>query len=251
MIVCGASAYSRTIDFRAFAEVARSVGAFLLADIAHIAGLVAAGVHPSPVPHAEFVTTTTHKTLRGPRGGMILCKAEHAKALDKAVFPGQQGGPLEHMIAAKAVCFREALSDSFRAYQTQIVTNAKVLADEMSRRGYRLVSGGTDNHLFLVDLGQSGRGITGSLAESTLERIGVTVNKNMIPYDPRKPMDPSGIRLGTPLVTSRGMGTDEMRVIARLVDEALLAPHDDAKLAALREETRGLTRRFPIRGRYV
>ncbi|MEZ0228113.1 MAG: serine hydroxymethyltransferase [Planctomycetota bacterium] len=249
MIVCGASAYSRVIDFKAFSEVAKSVGAYLLADIAHIAGLVAAGLHPSPVPHADFVTTTTHKTLRGPRGGMILCKAEHAKALDKAVFPGQQGGPLEHVIAAKAVSFGEALGPDFKAYQKQIVENARVLAEEMAKRGYRLVSGGTDNHLFLVDLGP--KNLTGAVAENTLTEIGITINKNMIPYDPRKPMDPSGIRLGTPLVTSRGMGQDEMRKIADLIDRALQAKDDKKALAALHEETRELTRRFPIRGRYV
>jgi glycine hydroxymethyltransferase len=249
MIVCGASAYSRVIDFKAFAEVAKSVGAYLLADIAHIAGLVAAGIHPSPVPHADFTTTTTHKTLRGPRGGMILCKAEHAKAVDKSVFPGQQGGPLEHVIAAKAVSFQEALQPEFKAYQKQIVENARVLAEEMAKRGYRLVSAGTDNHLFLVDLGP--KNLTGAVAENTLTEIGITINKNMIPYDPRKPMDPSGIRLGTPLVTSRGMGTAEMKQIADLIDRALVAKDDKAKLAALHEETRELTRRFPIRSRYV
>jgi glycine hydroxymethyltransferase len=249
MIVCGASAYSRTIDFEGFARVAKSVGAYLLADIAHIAGLVAAGLHPSPVPHADFVTTTTHKTLRGPRGGMILCKAEHAKALDKAVFPGQQGGPLEHVIAAKAVSFQEALAPDFKQYQKAIVENARVLADEMAKRGYRLVSGGTDNHLFLIDLGP--KQLTGAIAEDTLTEIGITINKNMIPYDPRKPMDPSGIRLGTPLVTSRGMGTAEMQKIADLIDRALKAKDDKAALARLQGETKELTRRFPIRARYV
>ena len=249
MIVCGASAYSRVIDFKAFSDVAKSVGAYLLADIAHIAGLVAAGLHPSPIPHADFTTTTTHKTLRGPRGGMILCKAEHAKAVDKSVFPGQQGGPLEHVIAAKAVSFLEALAPEFKAYQKQIVENARVLAEEMAKRGYRLVSGGTDNHLFLVDLGP--KNLTGAVAENTLTEIGITINKNMIPYDPRKPMDPSGIRLGTPLVTSRGMGTAEMKQIADLIDRALVAKDDKAKLASLHEETRELTRRFPIRSRYM
>ncbi len=249
MIVCGASAYSRVIDFKAFSEVAKSVGAYLLADIAHIAGLVAAGLHPSPIPHADFTTTTTHKTLRGPRGGMILCKAEHAKAVDKSVFPGQQGGPLEHVIAAKAVSFLEALAPEFKAYQKQIVENARVLAEEMAKRGYRIVSGGTDNHLFLVDLGP--KNLTGAVAENTLTEIGITINKNMIPYDPRKPMDPSGIRLGTPLVTSRGMGTAEMKQIADLIDRALVAKDDKAKLASLHEETRELTRRFPIRSRYM
>ena len=249
MIVCGASAYSRVIDFKAFSEVAKSVGAYLLADIAHIAGLVAAGLHPSPIPHADFTTTTTHKTLRGPRGGMILCKAEHAKAVDKSVFPGQQGGPLEHVIAAKAVSFLEALAPEFKAYQKQIVENARVLAEEMAKRGYRIVSGGTDNHLFLVDLGP--KNLTGAVAENTLTEIGITINKNMIPYDPRKPMDPSGIRLGTPLVTSRGMGTAEMKQIADLIERALVAKDDKPKLASLHEETRDLTRRFPIRSRYM
>jgi glycine hydroxymethyltransferase len=249
MIVCGASAYSRTIDFEGFSKVAKGVGAYLLADIAHIAGLVAAGLHPSPVPHADFVTTTTHKTLRGPRGGMILCKAEHAKAIDKSVFPGQQGGPLEHVIAAKAVSFLEALRPEFKDYQRQIIENAKTLADEMTKRGYRLISGGTDNHLFLVDLGP--KDLTGAIAESTLDKIGITINKNMIPYDPRKPMDPSGIRLGTPLVTSRGMGTAEMRKIADLIDRALQARADDAKLAKLKDEVRALTKQFPVRPRYV
>jgi glycine hydroxymethyltransferase len=249
MIVCGASAYSRIIDFKAFSEVAKSVGAYLLADIAHIAGLVAAGLHPSPVAHADFVTTTTHKTLRGPRGGMILCKSEHAKALDKAVFPGQQGGPLEHVIAAKAVSFKEALGPDFKQYQKSIVENAGVLCEEMIARGYRIVSGGTDNHLFLVDLGN--KDMAGAKAESALDKIGIVVNKNMIPYDPRKPMDPSGIRLGTPLVSSRGMGAREMRTIADLIDRALQASSDEKALAKLREETRKLASGFPIRPRYV
>ena len=249
MIVCGASAYSRIIDFKAFSEIAKSVGAYLLADIAHIAGLVAAGLHPSPVPFADFVTTTTHKTLRGPRGGMILCKAEHAKALDKAVFPGQQGGPLEHVIAAKAVSFKEALTNDFKQYQKNIVENAGVLCQEMTQRGYRVVSGGTDNHLFLVDLGT--KDLTGAVAEKALDKIGIVVNKNMIPYDPRKPMDPSGIRLGTPLVSSRGMGTREMKTIADLCDRALKVHSDDKALAKLREETRQLAQGFPIRPRYV
>src|SRR5579872_1406224 len=249
MIVCGASAYSRIIDFKSFGEIAKSVGAYLLADIAHIAGLVAAGLHPSPIPHADFVSTTTHKTLRGPRGGMVMCKAEHQKALDKAVFPGQQGGPLEHVIAAKAVSFQEALTSDFKAYQKQIVENSKTLCDEMAKKGYRIVSGGTDNHLFLVDLGN--KNMAGATAESTLTEIGVTVNKNMIPYDPRKPMDPSGIRLGTPLVTSRGMGTAEMRTIADLIDRALKDHADPKKLEKLHEETRRLSERFKIRPRYL
>jgi glycine hydroxymethyltransferase len=249
MIVCGASAYSRTIDFKAFSEVAKSVGAYLLADIAHIAGLVAAGLHPSPVPFADFVTTTTHKTLRGPRGGMILCKGEHAKALDKAVFPGQQGGPLEHVIAAKAVSFKEALTSDFKQYQKNIVENSAVLCQEMLQRGYRIVSGGTDNHLFLVDLGT--KDLTGAVAEKALDKIGIVVNKNMIPYDPRKPMDPSGIRLGTPLVSSRGMGPKEMKTIVDLIDRALKAHADDKALAKLRDETQKLAQGFPIRPRYV
>ncbi|MCW8141848.1 MAG: serine hydroxymethyltransferase [Planctomycetota bacterium] len=246
LIVCGASAYSRTIDFEAFARIAKEVGAYLLADIAHIAGLVAAGLHPSPVPHADFVTTTTHKTLRGPRGGMVLCKGEHKKALDKSVFPGQQGGPLGHVVAAKAVAFKEALSPAFRDYQQAVIANAARLAERLAARGYRVVSGGTDNHLFLMDLGP--RDLTGQAAESALDAVGITVNKNMIPYDPRKPMDPSGIRIGTPTVTTRGMGLAEMDQIADLIDRALTARADPAASAAVREQVQALCARFPLWG---
>ncbi len=244
MIVCGASAYSRTIDFEAFAAVAREVGAYLLCDIAHIAGLVAAGLHPSPVPHADFVTTTTHKTLRGPRGGLVLCKDQHKKALDKSVFPGQQGGPLGHVIAAKAVAFREAQAPGFRAYQERVVANARRLADGLAGRGYRIVSGGTDNHLFLVDLGP--KGLAGGAAETALDEVGITVNKNMIPYDPRKPMDPSGVRLGTPTITTRGMGLEEMDQVAALIDRALTG--GAGARDAVRAEVRALCARFPLWG---
>ena len=244
MIVCGASAYSRTIDFEPFAAIAREVGAYLLADIAHIAGLVAAGLHPSPVPHADFVTTTTHKTLRGPRGGMIMCKGEHKKALDKAVFPGQQGGPLGHVVAAKAVAFKEAQTPAFKEYQARVVANAARLGERLAAKGYRIVSGGTDNHLFLMDLGP--RDLSGHVAETALDAVGITVNKNMIPYDPRKPMDPSGIRIGTPTVTSRGMGLSEMDAIADLIDRALIAGADAAASARVKDDVRALCARFPL-----
>jgi glycine hydroxymethyltransferase len=247
LIVCGASAYSRTIDFEAFGRIAKETKAYLLADIAHIAGLVAVGLHPSPVPHADFVTTTTHKTLRGPRGGMILCKAEHAKAIDKSVFPGQQGGPLGHLVAAKAVAFKEAQSPEFKTYQRRVIDNSQRLAARMAERGYRIVSGGTDNHLFLVDLGP--KGLAGQVAEAALDLVGITVNKNMIPYDPRKPMDPSGIRLGTPTLTSRGMGPEEMDLVADLIDRALIARDDPKKGEPIRAAVRDLCRRFPIWGR--
>ena len=219
LIVAGASAYPRTIDFAKMRAIADEVGAYLMADIAHIAGLCATGAHPSPVPHAHFVTTTTHKTLRGPRGGAVLCHANLAKRLDKTVFPGIQGGPLMHVIAAKAVAFKEALSEAFRDYQHRIVDNARALATALAERGYRLVSGGTDNHLVLVDLRP--KGITGAEAEGRLEAIGVTVNKNTIPFDPEKPAVTSGIRLGTPAVTTRGMDTEAMTRIAELIDRTL------------------------------
>jgi len=215
MIVAGASAYPRIIDFKAFSEIAKEVGAYLMVDIAHIAGLVAAGLHPSPVPYADFVTTTTHKTLRGPRGGMILCKAEYAKTIDKAVFPGMQGGPLMHIIAAKAVCFKEALSDEFKQYQQQIVKNAAALSQALIHEGFNLVSGGTDNHLMLVDL--RNMKVTGKVAEKMLDEVGITVNKNTIPNDPESPFTTSGIRIGTPAVTSRGMKEDDMQEIAKLI----------------------------------
>jgi glycine hydroxymethyltransferase len=215
LIVAGASAYPREIDFAKFSEIAKSVGAYLMVDIAHIAGLVAAGLHQSPVPYADFVTTTTHKTLRGPRGGMILCREEYAKMIDKAVFPGIQGGPLMHIIAAKAVCLQEALSDDFKAYQRQIVKNASVLAQELLEKGFDLVSGGTDNHLMLVDLRKMN--LTGKEMEHMLDEVGITVNKNAIPNDPQSPFVTSGIRIGTPAVTTRGMKEEDMRKIADFI----------------------------------
>ncbi|MEO7793982.1 MAG: serine hydroxymethyltransferase, partial [Thermoanaerobaculia bacterium] len=212
LIICGASAYSRTIDFARFREIADRSGALLMADIAHIAGLVAAGLHPSPVPHCHFVTSTTHKTLRGPRGGVVMCKSEFAKEIDRAVFPGLQGGPLMHIIAAKAVAFREALSDGFRAYQSDIVANTAALATALASEGFRIVSGGTDNHLFLMDV--ASRGLTGKASEKALDAAAITVNKNTIPFDTNSPMVASGIRIGTAAVTTRGMGISEMGVIA-------------------------------------
>lgn len=222
MIVAGASAYSRIIDFARFRQIADAVGAYLMVDMAHIAGLVAAGLHPSPVPYADVVTTTTHKTLRGPRGGMILCKAEHAKAIDKAIFPGIQGGPLCHVIAAKAVCFQEALQPEFKEYQKQIVKNASALAEALLAHGFDIVSGGTDNHLMLVDLRK--KNITGKKAEKLLEGVGITCNKNAIPFDPEKPFVTSGIRLGTPAATTRGMKEEDMRLIAEVIDKTLTNP---------------------------
>lgn len=244
MIVCGASAYSRTIDFEAFAAIAKEVGAYLLCDIAHIAGLVAAGLHPNPVPHADFVTTTTHKTLRGPRGGLILAKKGFKKALSKSVFPGQQGGPLGHIVAAKAVAFGEAQRPEFKEYQARVIASAQRLAERLGEAGYRIVSGGTDNHLFLVDV--TPKGVGGKEAELLLDRVGITVNKNMIPYDPRKPMDPSGIRLGTPTLVSRGMGPEEMDAVAELIDRALTQREDEAALAAIKAEVKALCLRFPL-----
>jgi glycine hydroxymethyltransferase len=244
LIVCGASAYPRIIDFERIGAIARSVGAKVMADIAHIAGPVVTGHHPSPVPHCDFVTTTTHKTLRGPRGGLILCKQEHAKALDKVVFPGVQGGPLVHIIAAKAVAFREAGEPTFRAYIDHVVENAKVLAEEVAARGYRIVSGGTDNHLFLVDV--FSKGITGKVAEKALEAAGITVNKNTIPFDPNPPMVASGIRIGTPAITTRGMGAMEMGRVADLIDRSLQAREDAGALAAIRKHVASLAARFPL-----
>lgn len=244
LIVCGASAYSRIIDFEAFGAIAAEVEAYLLCDIAHIAGLVAAGLHPNPVPHADFVTTTTHKTLRGPRGGMILCKKKHRKKLDKSVFPGQQGGPLGHVVAAKAVAFQEAAGDGFRAYQQRVIDTAQRLAERMTDKGYRVVSGGTDNHLFLVDV--TSKGLGGKEAEEALDAVGITINKNMIPYDERKPMDPSGIRLGTPVLASRGMEPDAMDRVADLIDRALMGRGDEAAQAVVREEVRALCADFPL-----
>ncbi len=244
LIVCGASAYSRILEFERFREIADQAGALLLADVAHVAGLVAAGLHPSPVPHCQFVTTTTHKTLRGPRGGIVMCRQEYAKQIDRAVFPGLQGGPLMHVVAAKAVALNEALTEEFRTYQGQILANARRLADELAGHGFRIVSGGTDNHVFLVDV--AARGLTGKLAEAGLERAGITVNKNTIPYDPQPPLVASGIRLGTPAVTSRGMGEAEMARIAELISEALARPEDEEALAGVRRRVRELCRRFPL-----
>ena len=219
MIVTGASAYPRIIDFKRFREIANKVGAYLMVDMAHIAGLVGAGLHPNPVEYADFVTTTTHKTLRGPRGGMILCKEEYAKQIDKAVFPGIQGGPLMHVIAAKAVCFKEALTPEFKKYQEQVVHNANVLAEELKKYGFKLVSDGTDNHLILIDL--RNKNITGKELEVRLDEVGITVNKNAIPFDPQKPSITSGIRIGTPAVTTRGFKEGEMKKIANLINETV------------------------------
>lgn len=243
MLVVGASAYARVIDFERFAAIAKSVGAYLMVDMAHIAGLVAAGVHPSPVPHADFVTTTTHKTLRGPRGGMILCKVAHAKAVDKTVFPGIQGGPLMHVIAAKAVCFKEALDPAFVTYQKQVVANAQTLARCLIERGYMIVSGGTDNHLMLVDL--SAQGVTGREAETALDLAGITVNKNAVPFDTKPPAQAGGIRLGTPFVTSRGMKEAEMTQIAEWIDTTIRKREDAAAVGQVCEAVRALCQRFP------
>ncbi len=244
MIQCGATAYSRIIDFDAFRSIADEVGALLFADIAHIAGLVAAGVHPSPIGKAQIVTTTTHKTLRGPRGGLILCDADWAKKINSAIFPGLQGGPLMHVIAGKAVAFKEAQSIDFQGYCTRIVANAKALAERIQSRGFTIVSGGTDNHLFLLSL--VGLETTGKEAQIALDRAGITANKNMIPFDPRKPMVTSGVRIGTPAVTTRGMGEMEMATIADLVVRVLENPGDEASLARIRGEVEELCRRFPL-----
>ena len=242
MIIAGASAYPRVIDFKRFREIADEVGAYLMVDMAHIAGLVAAGLHPSPVPYAHVVTTTTHKTLRGPRGGMILCREEFAKQIDKAIFPGTQGGPLMHIIAAKAVALGEALTDEFKDYQRRIVENAKVLADSLTAEGFRLVSGGTDNHLMLVDLRPFN--ITGKDMEKRLDEVHITVNKNTIPNDPQSPFVTSGIRVGTPAVTSRGFGTEEMKVIARLIGD--VARDFEGTREKVTEKTAELCEKFPI-----
>ncbi len=244
IIVVGASAYPRTLDFARFREIATSVGAIMVVDMAHIAGLVAAGIHPSPVPHAEFVTTTTHKTLRGPRGGMVMCKEPYAKAVNGRIFPGIQGGPLMHVIAAKAVAFREALSPSFKDYQKQIVANAQALAESLQKAGLRLCSGGTDNHLMLVDLRP--KKLNGKVAEEVLGKAGITVNKNMIPFDPEKPMVTSGVRVGTPAVTTRGMKQAEMAQIGQLVGEALDHAGDDAALARVHGKVKELAQQFPL-----
>jgi len=244
LIVVGASAYSRTFDFPAFRTIADEVGAMVMVDMAHIAGLVATGHHPSPVPFADFVTTTTHKTLRGPRGGLVLCREQYAKALDRAVFPGVQGGPLMHVIAAKAVALGEALRPEFKLYQGQVVKNASALAAGLAARGWRIISGGTDNHLMLVDMFQ--QGIPGNEAERTLDRAGITVNKNGIPFDPNPPLKPSGIRIGSPAVTTRGMKEAEMGQIAGWIDACLRHRADEAAVARVREEVFALTARFPI-----
>jgi glycine hydroxymethyltransferase len=244
LIVCGYSAYSRILDFARFRKIADKAGAYLMADIAHIAGLVAAGEHPSPVPYADFVTTTTHKTLRGPRGGMILCREKFAKAVDKVIFPGIQGGPLVHVIAAKAVAFKEALMPEFRDYQSQVKKNALALAQRMTEDGFRIVSGTTENHLMLVDL--TPKNITGRDAETALDAAGITVNKNSIPFDQKPPVTTSGIRLGTPIVTTRGMREPEMKIIGDLICETLANGHDPAKLAALRERTREFCGKYPM-----
>jgi glycine hydroxymethyltransferase len=244
MIVAGASAYSRIFDFARFAEIAKAVGALLFVDMAHIAGLVAAGVHPSPVPHADFVSTTTHKTLRGPRGGLILCRAQYAKELDKLMFPGIQGGPLMHTIAAKAVCLKEAMEPEFRTYQEQVVTNARALAAAMAKHGFRIVSGGTDNHLFLVDI--QSRGLTGKDAQPGLDRAGITVNKNAIPFDPLPPMTASGIRMGTPAITTRGMREADMEKIAAWIAEVLMHLGDGEIETRIRGEIAVFTSQFPL-----
>jgi glycine hydroxymethyltransferase len=244
LIVVGASAYPRVFDFPRMRQIADDCGALLMTDMAHIAGLVAAGVHPSPVPHSDFVTTTTHKTLRGPRAGMVLCRAAFAKDVDKAVFPGIQGGPLVHVIAAKAVCLKEAAEPSFAAYQRQIVTNATRLAAVISGGGYRLVSGGTDNHLMLVDV--FSKGLTGKVAEATLGKAGITVNKNAIPFDKNPPLVASGIRIGTPAVTTRGMTEKEMDVVGDLILRALATPDDDRALGMIKTEVEALCRGFPL-----
>ena len=243
LIIAGGSAYARIIDFAAFRSIADEIGAYFLVDMAHFAGLVAGGVYPSPVPHSDIVTSTTHKTLRGPRAGLILCRAEHAKAVDKSVFPGHQGGPLQHIIAAKAVAFGEALTSDFRSYAREVVENAKTLAAALMERGFAIVSGGTDSHLMLVDLRP--KQLTGKVAEKTLDQAGITVNKNTVPDDPQSPFVTSGIRLGTPALTTRGMGRDEMVRVAELIDHALTHP-DEASLARVRQEVEELTSAFPL-----
>ncbi|MEI6831644.1 MAG: serine hydroxymethyltransferase [Candidatus Omnitrophota bacterium] len=244
MILAGASAYPRTIDFKKFRQIADSVGAYLFVDMAHIAGLVAAGIHPSPVPYAEFVTSTTHKTLRGPRGGFILCKKEFAKKIDSQIFPGIQGGPLMHVIAAKAVAFAEALTSEFKQYQIQLVNNAKELASALEKKGFRIVSGGTDTHLMLVDLNP--KNVTGADASRILGEVNITVNKNMIPFDEKSPTVTSGIRLGTPAVSTRKMKEKEMQIIAGLINDALTAQGDLDKLAKIKKETITLAKKFPL-----
>jgi glycine hydroxymethyltransferase len=244
MIVAGYSAYSRVLDFKRFREIADKVGAWLFVDMAHFAGLAAAGFYPNPVPHAHFVTTTTHKTLRGPRGGMIICKAEFAKKIDGAIFPGIQGGPLMHIIAAKAVAFKEALSPEFKQYQKQVMANAKVLARALTEQGFRIVTGGTDNHLFMVDLGP--KKITGKDAAAVLDRVQITVNKNLIPFDTETPAVTSGIRIGTPAVTTRGMKEEQMKTIAGLIDRCVVNRDNEGELEKVRQEVEKLAQVFPI-----
>lgn len=242
LIVAGASAYSRIIDFKKIREIADEVGAYFMVDMAHIAGLVATGLHPSPVPYADFVTTTTHKTLRGPRGGAVLCKEEFAKALDKSVFPGMQGGPLMHIIAAKAACFKEAMEENFKTYMEQVVKNAKVLSDELTKYGFRIVSGGTDNHVMLVDL--TNKELTGKDAEKLLDSIGITVNKNTIPFETKSPFITSGIRIGTPAVTTRGFKEEEMREVARLINEAI--DNREGDLSPIKAKVHELCKKCPL-----
>jgi glycine hydroxymethyltransferase len=246
MIVCGASAYPRIIDFERIGQIARSVGAKMMADVAHIAGPIVAGLHPSPVQHADYVTTTTHKTLRGPRGGLILCKEEHAKEIDRKLFPGVQGGPLVHIIAAKAVAFGEALRDDFKGYQKQILANAKALAAELQSNGLRIVSGGTDNHLMLVDVFMDGKGVTGKVAEKALEAANITVNKNTIPFDTNSPFTASGIRIGTPALTTRGMKETEMQRIGKMIAAVIREPESEEVRNKIRQEVAELTAQFPL-----
>jgi glycine hydroxymethyltransferase len=244
LIIVGSSSYSRTIDFAQFGAIAEDLGAFLMADIAHIAGLIAAGVHPSPVPHADFITGTTHKTLRGPRGGFILSRQKHAHAIDGAVMPGIQGGPMMHVIAAKAVCFKLAGTPEFKQYQRQVVANARAMADELAGQGFSIVSGGTDNHMFMVDLTRNG--LSGIEAQNVLARANITLNKNVIPYDTRKPSEGSGIRIGTPAVTTRGLKEEEVRQVARWIAEVLLARDPATAADALKPQALDLCARFPI-----
>jgi glycine hydroxymethyltransferase len=244
LIICGASAHSRVIDFERFRDIADKSGALLMADIAHIAGLVAAGVHPSPIPYCDFVTTTTHKTLRGPRAGMVMCREQFAKDLDRAVFPGIQGGPLMHIVAAKAVALKEALTEEFRAYQRQIVANARALSARLAEHGFRIVSGGTDNHVFLLDVSKAG--LTGKVAEKALEGAAITVNKNTIPYDPNPPLVASGVRVGTPALTTRGMREPEMALVGDFFAEVLRAPEDLKVHEGVRAKVRELCERFPL-----
>jgi len=246
MITVGASAYSRIIDFQRMGKIAREIGAYLMADIAHIAGLVAAGVHPSPVPHADFVTTTTHKTLRGPRGGLILCKEAHAKKIDSAVFPGTQGGPLMHVVAAKAVCFKECATDNFKAYQQQVAANAKALANALIERGHHIISGGTENHLMMIDLRTKDADLTGKVAQIALDAANITTNKNTVPGETRSPFQTSGIRLGTPAVTSRGMVEADMVRIAEAIDIVLAAPTDESAIAQARAIAEELSAKYPL-----